>query len=234
MSVIKNLIEHSLMTPSCSISSHGVLEDLHIILMKCCSSFLTFEIFGLIVNLLWKFCMWSSPPLIVYVPCLYLFQMLPYVVCSFIFCGMFWRTDVCNFDDVWCRLLILWLVSFVSAVSQRHCSPFSPKRLTAQQPFACTCLLLHSFLLLTFNITIMYLPTNFSFLSNFDIISQKTYALLMKPLPSSYFSLKVQSCLFLLVSGLYLQTIHISLKVQHSLLPMDHDHSSVGFIIIFI
>lgn len=107
MSVIKNLIEHSLMTPSCSISSHGVLEDLHIILMKCCSSFLTFEIFGLIVNLLWEFCMWFSTPLIVYVPCLYLFQMLPYVVCSFIFCGMFWRTDVCNFDDVWCRLLIL-------------------------------------------------------------------------------------------------------------------------------
>lgn len=34
MSVAQNLIGHSLMTPSCSTSSHVVLEDLHIIFMK--------------------------------------------------------------------------------------------------------------------------------------------------------------------------------------------------------
>lgn len=42
---------------------------------------------------------------------------------SFSVVFFFWRTDVCNFDEVWPILLILWLVSFVSATSFYNLQP---------------------------------------------------------------------------------------------------------------
>lgn len=152
---VQYVVELSLMTPTCSTSSHVVPEDIHMIFMRWL--FKSSDIWNnwLIVNLLWEFCMWSTHPFIAYVQCLHLSQMLPYVVCIFVSCGIFWRTDVCNFDEVWhilfyfmINIFCVWNIILYLTVTQpqRHCSPLSSRRVTEQQPFACTCLLiLHSY-----------------------------------------------------------------------------------------